>query len=217
MEFEGLSIFDHFEFHDEEYIVQRKGESEYKVVIKTLSKDTRQLDDCLGRTLWDGEKYLGDYLMQENVTNKRILEVGAGVGYASFCCRGAKEVIMSDFRDNILKVQCENIEMNKNVIQNVFSQKIDWNNPVDIGEFDLIVGSEIIYDKTIVKPLFNTIQKYLKKDGKCIIFNQIGRFLNCETQFNEEVSKNNFCVDVKTFGDVSSVLSSYKRFTLTKP
>ncbi|EKE37033.1 hypothetical protein ENUP19_0248G0039 [Entamoeba nuttalli] len=217
MSYEGEGMSNLFYINDYKIIdkeVHRKNEN-YMVHIKTLSPDYRNIDDCIGRMLWEGEEILGNFMCNEFVEGKRILEVGAGVGYASFCCKGAKEIVISDYLDDILQLEQDNIELNKDVIPNVQSIKLDWFNVDLLSEkYDYIIGSEIFYTKELVDPLMKTISFLLKKNGKCLIVNNVLRYLNCEKEYYDAIQKYQLKAELIPLSE-GNVCCTYNKFIIT--
>ena len=189
---EGLSCMYYTnEYYIKEIEVENYKNEKYTIQIKTLPPEYRNIDDCIGRMLWEGEIMLGQMMSKIDTSNKSILEVGAGVGFASFCCKGASDIVITDYLDDILEVESDNIMLNDQTIQNVSCMKLDWFNPQLEKQFDYIIGSEIFYTKELVDPLMKTISKLLKKDGKCLIINNVGRYLNCEKEYALAIEKYN--------------------------
>ncbi|KAL7713603.1 Methyltransferase domain containing protein [Entamoeba marina] len=205
-------------FYETSYNVQtlsvHRSFDSYDVFIKTLHQENKHIDDCIGRMLWPGEILLGEFLQKYDVNGLDVIEVGSGVGYASFCCKGAKSIRMTDYLEDILELEKENIALNPH-IPNVTTMKLDWFEQNDgVDKADLIFGSEILYDPELVEPLIKTISTLLKPKSQCIFINNIARFLNCENLFFSMISKYHLNVDMKKLND-DNILDSYYHITIT--
>ena len=212
---EGLSgMYYTEEYYIREIEVTNHLQEKYTIQIKTLPPEYRNVDDCIGRMLWEGEILLGNMMSEIDVRNKSILEVGAGVGFASFCCKGASDIIITDYLDDILEVESDNIMLNSNVIQNVSCMKLDWFNPQLEKQFDYIIGSEIFYTKELVDPLMKTISTLLKPNGKCIIINNVSRYLNCEKEYEIAIQKYHLHSEITRLSE-GNVGLTYNKYIIT--
>lgn len=59
-----------------------------------------------------------------------------------------------------------------NALNNVTCEELDWFNPRDLGKFDLIIGSELVYLPELFRPLINTLDVLYKKGSKVFICNE---------------------------------------------
>ena len=90
---------------------------------------------------------------------------------------------MTDYKDEIIKNIFEN--MNKNSFNKFYKVKengkdklkarvnvynLDWmHQHVDNEKFDVIIGSDLIYEGSPVQELYDVIKSYLNEDGKCYL------------------------------------------------
>jgi predicted nicotinamide N-methyase len=84
---------------------------------------------------------------QRELTGKRILELGCGLGLAGLAAAlaGAK-VVLTDYMEEALGYARENARLNEVPNGNVTFMTLDWQEPRSLGTFDYIIGSEILYD-----------------------------------------------------------------------
>lgn len=130
--------------------------------------------DLTGQVLWPGAKYLAEYLLshKELIENKLILEVGAGSGLCGLACSHfASKTILTDGNEIVMRL----LEKNKNFGKNIEVLMLEWNdNDPKIGlcglglsgEFELIIGADVVYWSESIVPLFKTIGKVLSDNGK---------------------------------------------------
>jgi predicted nicotinamide N-methyase len=124
-----------------------------------------------GLMLWASAVGLAAKLTQipEMLHGKPVLEIGAGIGVAGLAAAhvGAAEVILTDFLDDALVLCQHNATINS--IRNVCVQKADWRNwPTDLGPFPLIIGSDVLYDRT-VHPLLSALLPRLVAPGGTVL------------------------------------------------
>lgn len=105
--------------------------------------------------------------------NKSILEIGAGVGLSSLiAAQYAHEVTCTDHNAISLELMKENFNLNSTFkTQNIKIINFNWNLSTDTlakeiqsSQFDFIIASEILYLTSNVKPAFNVVTAFLKKE-----------------------------------------------------
>lgn len=104
------------------------------------------------------------------VSGKDVLELGSGVGLPGLVAsmRGAR-VTFSDYVPEALETVKSNAIANGALNETMRFACLDWEFPDDIGQFDVIVGSEIVYEYFFHGHLTEIICKALKSDGTLII------------------------------------------------
>jgi len=117
---------------------------------------------------WEAGLGLAQYLDQLNLNQKNILEIGAGLSLPSFIAtkKGAK-VLASDFHADVKTF----LETNQN-LNNIFFDYVQMNwrkDPLPLGKFDLVIGSDILYESAHPDHVSKTLINYLKEDGKIIL------------------------------------------------
>lgn len=97
--------------------------------------------------VWPAGRLLAEAMAAEDIVGKRILEVGCGLGLASLVLmqRGA-DVTASDYHPLAEVFLAYNAALND--LQAVTYRTLRWDQPNDsLGEFDLIIGSDILYER----------------------------------------------------------------------
>lgn len=115
--------------------------------------------------IWEAGVALADFLLHSSLdlSAKTILELGSGTGVtgvalATSGCR----IIFSDYEPHALKL-CER-NCSDNGITNFTSILGDWRNFPEISEkVDLVICSDVLYEKKQVLPLFRTVKPFLWK------------------------------------------------------
>jgi len=133
-----------------------------------------ELIECQGKSskelpywakVWEASFVLARFLgMQPVAPGRKILEIGAGLGivglYAGLC---GHQVVMSDVDEDALLFARAHVLMNQ--VPNVNIRKLDWNHP-DPGEsYDMIVGSEVVYDRGTYPALVAFLRQMLAPRG----------------------------------------------------
>jgi predicted nicotinamide N-methyase len=131
-----------------------------------------------GSKLWPCSVALATCLAGIDCANLRAVEVGCGLGLPGMtvALRGAKVTLIEQDESALpwlLTNLCAN-EIRAKVIPN------SWQNIE--GQFDLIVGSEVLYRQYGQRELTNFIKRCWTKKGPCLFFNQryetVSEFIN---------------------------------------
>jgi len=125
--------------------------------------------------VWESSIVLASHLINMDVEKgKEILEIGAGMGVAGlFLGLSGHKVTITDYDDNALELLGMNVKHNQ--LDNVSVRKLDWNLPDLTGKFDIICGSELVYNKKHIKPVIRLFQDYLKTDGTIFMSHDVTR------------------------------------------
>ncbi len=101
---------------------------------------------------------------------KKVLELGSGVGLAGLAAAlNGAIVTFSDYVPQALETAKLNAIANHIPHERTDFQIIDWENPGSIGYFDVIIGSEIVYEYFFHSALSDLILNCLKHDGVLIL------------------------------------------------
>ncbi|KAK5580801.1 hypothetical protein RB653_000825 [Dictyostelium firmibasis] len=162
----------------------------FGVDVKLNVLDSAATDfDLTGQVIWPSAQVLTQYIIknQEEYKNKKILEVGSGVGVCGlFLARLGQPCTLSDNNEIVLDLLRLNVEESTADGYKCDCMKLDWGNQDDMdkcllkskedycdnGGFDMIIGSDIVYWKIGIIPLFKTVSHLLK-------FNDDSRFIIC--------------------------------------
>lgn len=135
---------------------------------------------------WEAGLGLAQYLNDLDLNNKKILEIGAGLALPTFIAtsRGAS-VLVSDFHADVKTFLSHNQTLNE--IQFDYIQ-MNWRKEsLDLGKFDLVIGSDILYESAHPDYVSKTLISYLKVDGRIILSDPgrayIQKFVKSMNQF----------------------------------
>lgn len=191
--------------------------------VKTL-KDRQQYFDPAGEferagiapatwsmfgVVWPAGLMLATHMASYSVDGIRILEVGCGLGLASMVvhARGG-DIVASDIHPLAGKFLVENAQLN-GLAPPPF-RVFDWRRDYDDLVFDLIIGSDLLYERDQEVPLAKFIDLHCAPDGK-VMLTDPGR--GQVSRFNRLMAGNGFSVE-QTF-EGKSRLVRYGRSTLS--
>ena len=159
------------------------------VQIRGYKTDADEVWQSTGLTLWKASHYLCQYQMDhiQLFENKRILELGAGLGLNGILAwksTANSQVCITDGDSDALVHLRENVNRNRNENShddthnnNISSNQLIWGKETstkflsDIANnqtYDVIIASDIIYSPVIIEPLWETVQTLLKKPSSCV-------------------------------------------------
>lgn len=141
-----------------------------KSTYESLVKDNPATIFPFWAKIWPAANAISLFLQTDlNLTaNKRVLEIGAGIGAPSFIIsKYAKEVVISDHSEDAIELLKKNIEYLG--LQHIKALCLDWNCfPTDISA-ETILLSDINYAPDQFEPLFKLILKFLGNGSTIII------------------------------------------------
>ncbi|UCF64201.1 MAG: methyltransferase domain-containing protein [bacterium] len=120
--------------------------------------------------LWPASIALSEFIIENDnlVSGKNALELGCGVGLAGLTAAmyGAF-VTISDYQPDALRIS----ELNwlLNLDRSPTSILMDWRNPILDEKFDIIIASDVVYEKRYFEVLINVFNHTLKPDGHIIL------------------------------------------------
>ncbi|MCW2279352.1 class I SAM-dependent methyltransferase [Heliophilum fasciatum] len=143
--------------------------------------------------LWPSSIGLAGYLVEHvRLRDVRLLELGAGLGLAGIAAaRGGADVTQTDFIPQALRWAAYNAKLNG--VQTTLLEA-DWRCFPDIGLFDVIIGSDILYEPTVHDDLLALFRRHLTAQG-AIFLADPGRAHG--DKFIEQMGKAGWKVDAK--------------------
>ena len=130
-------------------------------------------DFPLWAKIWKASWVLSGYLADlPPDVNKRLLEIGAGVGLVSIVAATfGHRITMTEYNAAALNFARANACLNH--CPDLPIIKLDWNQPRLKKQFDLIVGSEVTYIEESFVPLIKLFKSKLKPGGEIILASEI--------------------------------------------
>ncbi|MDH3329188.1 MAG: protein N-lysine methyltransferase family protein [Desulfobulbaceae bacterium] len=125
--------------------------------------------------LWEAAIVLAQFLAgQKYSDNASLIELGAGLGVPGLVAAAAGcPVTLTDYEDLILDF--ERVSAAASGLDNVAFEILDWKNPPELKQYDIIAGAEILFREEFFEPLLNVMRRLLKPDGVIYLAHDIKR------------------------------------------
>lgn len=170
-----------------------------------------------GIALWSSTVALAQELIlrAENFSGKQILELGAGTGLPGIVAASlkARKVVQTD-RNNLSLTLCKrNCELND--IKTIEHRLEDWTNWDDTQQYDLILGSDILYAIDMHEHLRRIFESNLAPEGTILLSDP---FRGGSLRLLEALEKNNWSVEFSkwTIGQETATSRSIAVYRLSK-
>jgi len=149
------TLRDKQQFSDEEGIAEELG----------ISSSTWPLFGVI----WDSSKVLAHLMSNYEIEGKRILEVGCGMALSSLMLNERKaDITATDYHPEVELFLIENVLLNKG--RDIPFVRTDWaNEDHELGNFDIIIGSDILYEQNHADLLSHFIDQHTQPHCKIII------------------------------------------------
>ncbi len=116
--------------------------------------------------IWESSLVLADYVATIEPP-KKILELGAGLGVPSLVAASiGHKVLATDYEELPLEFIKLSAKENNLLVE---TKILDWRNPNLSEKFDLIIGSEVVFRKSLFDPLLEIFKNYLEDEGEVIL------------------------------------------------
>ncbi len=156
---------------------------ELELHVRTL-RDIHQFSDALGEAerlgisssmwplfglIWNSGEFLAELMASHDIAGKRILEVGCGIGLASLVLnqRGA-DITAMDIHPEAEAFLQENTRINRHrpipFVRNGWADECP-----ELGLFDLIIGSDLLYERSHVPPLSAFFDQHAANGAEIIL------------------------------------------------
>lgn len=152
--------------------------------LRTL-KDTQQFYDknnkaqelginsaswALFGVLWPSSQVLANYILKSNTHSKKILEVGCGIGLSSLLLNHLnQDITATDYHPEVKTYLLKNTTLNND--KEIPFYRLNWEDDAlkELGKFDMIIGSDLLYQRNHGELLSKFINKYAKNKCEVII------------------------------------------------
>jgi predicted nicotinamide N-methyase len=147
-------------------------------------RDNQQFSDPLGVALslgissatwpifgiiWPSSLVLANHLANYHTAGLRILEIGCGIGLSSLMLNQRHDdITATDYHPEVEAFLARNTLLNND--KTIAFERVDWaNDQSKLGQFDLIIGSDLLYEDEHIKLLAYFIQQHANKKCEVII------------------------------------------------
>ena len=119
--------------------------------------------------LWKSEELLSQLMLEEEVGAKRVLEIGCGIALASMVLkRRGLDITATDLNPYAARLLNYNSSLNQ--LEDIKFDQAGWHDDEStLGKFDLIVGSDLLYDHHNLSPLLQFINDHINPEGQVVL------------------------------------------------
>lgn len=146
--------------------------SDTNALLETIDPETFALDERLPywAELWASAIVLAEWCIQSGaVCKKDVLEIGCGLGLPGIAAaRAGARVVMTDYEEDALRFARYNALVNVPETMPMFNI-MDWRTPDRVGQFDFLLGSDIIYEQRNFLPLLDAFSRLLLPWGTVVL------------------------------------------------
>ncbi len=149
--------------------------------------------------IWEASLVLSEFLAKiPPKQDRRILELGAGMAVPGMVASSlGHHVTVTDYEDEIMDFV--RVSAIFNACDDLKCEALDWFEPrEDMGQFEIIIGSELLFHPRFFPPLLNVIKKYLAPSGVVYMAHKADRetlfpfFKMAEEDFSIAMQKHHF-------------------------
>jgi predicted nicotinamide N-methyase len=119
--------------------------------------------------VWPSSLILAGKLLELNGRGKTALELGCGVGLSTLAAtKAGYDVLSTDYYEDALDVTRANVF--RNLGKFARTRLVDWRHlPADLGQFDLVFASDVLYEKEYAELLPVILDRVLVAGGIALI------------------------------------------------
>ncbi len=119
--------------------------------------------------VWPSSLVLAHYMCDYDTGSKRILEVGCGIALSSLLLnKQSADVTATDYHPEVENFLQRNTRLNDS--KTIAFERTGWADDNDrLGLFDLIIGSDLLYEDQHIQLLANFIQKHANSACEVIL------------------------------------------------
>lgn len=119
--------------------------------------------------IWPSSMVLAHYISSYATAGKRILEVGCGMALSSLLLNTQNaDITATDYHPEVGFFLKRNTDLNKGKI--IDFERVDWSDKTDtLGLFDLIIGSDLLYEEQHIKLLADFMERHANSKCEIII------------------------------------------------
>ena len=119
--------------------------------------------------IWPSSLILAHYMLDYDTASKRVLEVGCGMALSSLLLNKQNtDITATDYHPEVEGFLERNVRLNGD--HEIAFEQVDWADEEDtLGLFDLIIGSDLLYEDGHVELLAQFIKRHAKPNCEAII------------------------------------------------
>jgi len=119
--------------------------------------------------VWPSSVVLAHFMSDFNTASKRILEVGCGMALSSLLLnKQYVDITATDYHPEAQRFLQRNTRLNKD--DDIAFEQVDWASDTDsLGLFDVIIGSDLLYEDNHIQMLASFIDEHAKPTCEVVI------------------------------------------------
>lgn len=119
--------------------------------------------------IWASGTALAELMVTQDISGKRVLEVGCGIGLASLVLNHREaDITATDIHPEAAGFMQENARINQD--RPIPFNRSGWSDgDTGLGKFDLIIGSDLLYERSHVIPLATFIDQHAGRKCEIIL------------------------------------------------
>lgn len=119
--------------------------------------------------IWPSSLVLAHFIVDYETGSKRILEIGCGMALSSLLLnKQCADITATDYHPEVHKFLQRNTSLNGD--SDIAFEQVDWTSKKDkLGHFDLIIGSDLLYEDDHIELLANFIEGHSNSSCEVII------------------------------------------------
>jgi len=123
--------------------------------------------------VWASGELLAHIMSDYDIEGLRILEIGCGIGLASLLLNERiADITATDYHPEAGGYLANNVKLNSG--REIPFFQTDWSNKEnEIGKFDLIIGSDLLYEPNHAQLLSGFIERHTKEHCKIILIDPV--------------------------------------------
>ncbi len=120
--------------------------------------------------VWESSEILAEKMLEFDIKGKRILEIGCGMALSSLLLNSRDaDITATDYHPEVASYLADNVKLNNG--KEIPFLRTGWENLADesLGEFDALIGADILYERQHVNLLTDFIHRHSKPECEVII------------------------------------------------
>lgn len=112
--------------------------------------------------IWNSGEILAHLMFEHEIAGRRVLEVGCGIALASLVLNHRQaDITATDYHPEVENFLLQNVQLNQG--KKIPFVRTGWEDEdCGLGEFDLIIGSDLLYERGHVEILAAFVDRHAK-------------------------------------------------------